>query len=134
MDRQNKILWTLQWIFGIYFVAVGVMHFIVPEGLPGPMSWMYDLSDSLHMVAGTAEILGGLGLLLPGLTKIAPKLTVFAALGLAIVMLGAITWHLGREEAQQIALNVIMIIALLYIAYGRWKLSPLPGKQPASAT
>ena len=133
MDRQNKILWVLQWIFGIYFVAVGVMHFIVPEGLPGPMSWMYDLSDNLHMLAGTAEILGGLGLILPGLTKIVPKLTVFAALGLTIVMLGAIVWHVGREEAQQMGLNVVMIIALLYIAYGRWKLSPLPGKQAESA-
>jgi uncharacterized membrane protein YphA (DoxX/SURF4 family) len=128
MDRRNRVLWIIQWVFGVYFVAVGVMHFIVPEGLPGPMSWMYDLSDTLHTAAGIAEILGGLGLILPGLTKIRPELTVLAALGLILVMLGAAVWHASRGEGQQIAQNLIIAGVLAYLAYGRWKLSPLPGK------
>ena len=59
--KSNAVLWVIQVLFGIYFVVVGVMHFVVPEGLPGPMEWMYDLSDTLHVISGTAEILGGLG-------------------------------------------------------------------------
>lgn len=134
MDRQGKILWVLQWVFGVYFVAVGVMHFIVPEGLPGPMSWMYDLDDNLHMVSGIAEILGGLGLILPSVTKIAPRLTPLAALGLIVVMLGAAVWHGSRGEVAQIAQNLIIAGVLGYIAYGRWKLCPIPGKRAEEAS
>jgi uncharacterized membrane protein len=50
---------------GIYFVAIGLMHFSVPEGLPDQMARMYDLPTWLHVASGTAEILGGLGLVLP---------------------------------------------------------------------
>ena len=90
MFKSSTFLWILQIFFGVYFLVIGIMHFVVPEGLPAPMEWMYDLSDTLHIVSGTAEILGGLGLILPGLTKIMPELTVYAALGLAIAQAGAV--------------------------------------------
>lgn len=130
---MNRLLWVLQVLFGVYFIFVGVMHFVVPDGLPGPMEWMYDLSDTLHYISGTAEILGGLGLILPGLTKIRPELTVFAALGLIIVMLGAVVWHLPREEPANIVTNLVNAGILGFIAYGRWRLSPLPGSFEAAA-
>lgn len=129
--NHDRILTVLQWIFGLYFIAVGVMHFIVPEGLPELMSWMYELSDTLHVFAGVAEILGGLGLILPGLTGIRPELTVFAALGLAVVMVGAVIWHAGRGEAASIATNIFNVAVMGYIAYGRWRLAP---QQPRAAT
>lgn len=127
--NHNKILWVLQWIFGIYFIAIGVMHFIVPEGLPDLMSWMYELSDNLHKVAGIAEILGGLGLILPSLTRIRPEITVWAAVGLMGVMLGAIIWHVNRDEFANLGVNILNILVLGYIAYGRTRLAPLTPKQ-----
>ena len=122
---MNLALWILQVLFGIYFVAVGIMHFIVPEGLPAQMSWMYELSTGLHYLSGTAEILGGLGLILPGLTKIQTRLTPLAAGGLALTMLGAAVWHLQRGETQNIVLNLVIALIVGFIAYGRWKLRPL---------
>ena len=67
---MNILLWVLQIVFGVYFTAVGIMHFIVPPGLPDMMAWMYDLPVWLHYVSGIAEILGGLGLILPALFRI----------------------------------------------------------------
>jgi uncharacterized membrane protein len=128
MFKSNTFLWILQVLFGVYFIAIGVMHFIVPEGLPAPMEWMYDLSDTLHIVTGTAEILGGLGLILPGVTKIMPELTVYAALGLALLMVGAVVYHVAREEYSNIATNVIIAAVMGYLAYARWKLTPLEGR------
>lgn len=126
MLNHNRILWILQWVFGLYFVVVGINHFVVPDGLPQMMDWMYELDDGLHYVAGTAEILGGLGLILPGLTKIQPQLTVYAALGLIAVMIGAVIWHAGREgEIAVIGTNIFNILVLAYIAYGRARLAPL---------
>lgn len=101
------------------------MHFVVPEGLPDPISWMYDLSDTLHVVAGVAEIIGGLGLILPAVTRILPALTPLAALGLLIVMAGAVIWHVGRGELQNVAINILNVAVLAYIAYGRWRLAPI---------
>ncbi len=125
MATHNRVLWVLQWVFGLYFIAVGVLHFIVPEGLPAQMGWMYDLSDTMHAIVGVAEILGGLGLILPGLTGIRPELTIAAAIGLLLVMVGAMVWHVGREEFQNIGFNVVNAAVMAYIAYGRARLAPL---------
>jgi len=125
---MNVLLWVLQVLFGVYFVAIGVSHFIVPPGLPAMMGWMYELSPALHWFSGTAEILGGLGLILPGLTKIQTRLTPLAGAGLVLVMLGALTWHLQRGETQNIMFNVVLALIVGFIAYGRWKLSPLADK------
>ena len=82
-------LWVAQVAMGLFFLYVGILHFIVPEGLPATFDWMYELSDTLHFVSGTAEILGGLGLILPAVTRIQPQLVPLAAGGLVLVMLGA---------------------------------------------
>lgn len=124
--KSNRALWILQVVLGVYFIGVGITHFIVPDGLPDLMSWMYELSDGLHVVTGIAEILGGLGLILPGLTKIRPDLTVAAAFGLALVMVGAAIWHATRGEIGNIANNVVLGALAGYIGYARWKLTPLP--------
>lgn len=130
---NNRTLWIVQVVLGVYFVAVGISHFIVPEGLPDAMAWMYDLSDPLHIISGSAEILGGLGLIVPGLTKIRPELTVLAAEGLIIVMLGATIWHLTRSESNFV-FNLVLIALLAWITYGRYKKTPLSGSvEPAAA-
>ena len=133
MARHHKALWVVQWIFGVYFIAVGVTHLVVPDGLPSMLDWMYELDTNIHVVVGIAEILGGVGLILPGLTGIRSELTVYAALGLMVVMVGAAIWHASRGEAQSIATNVFNALAMGYVAYGRWKLAPLTSEN-GSAT
>jgi len=129
MGWKNTVLWVLQWFFGIYFIAIGIMHFIVPDGLPALMEWMYELDDTLHVVAGIAEILGGIGLILPSITRIQPQLTVFAAAGLVLVMFGAVIFHVDRGEGASIATNVIIGALMAFVAYGRWKLAPIQPRQ-----
>ncbi len=122
---MNIVLWVLQVFLGIYFLAIGILHFVIPPGLPAQMSWMYDLPSWLHWVSGVAEILGGLGLILPSVTRIKPWLTPLAAVGLALVMVGAIVYHALRGEWMNITLNIINAAVLLFVAYGRWKLRPI---------
>jgi uncharacterized membrane protein len=129
---MNVFLWILQIVLGIYFLAIGIMHFIIPPGLPSAMAWMYELSPSLHYISGIAEILGGLGLILPAVTRIQTRLVPLAALGLSLVMVGAIVYHATRGEYQNIGLNVLLLAATAFVAYGRWKLVPLQDRSQAS--
>jgi putative oxidoreductase len=128
----NILLWVLQLFMGLYFLSIGVMHFIIPPGLPEPMSWMYELSPTLHLISGLAEILGGLGLILPAITRIQTRLVPLAAAGLVLVMLGAAGYHLTRGEFMNIGMNIFLALVLGFIAYGRWKIAPHQDRSAAS--
>ena len=130
---MNIVLWILQILLGLYFIGVGIMHFIVPAGLPAMMGWMYDLSPVLHWISGTAEILGGLGLILPGLTKIQTRLTPLAAWGLTLVMLLAAVYHITRGEYANIINNLFLAALCAFIAYGRTRLVPLTDRSASTA-
>ncbi|MFP3915829.1 MAG: DoxX family protein [Actinomycetota bacterium] len=126
MSTRSRVVWALQWVLGAYFVVTGVIHLAVPQGLPEVMAWMYDLGTPVHVIAGIAEILGGLGLVLPSLTRIMPWLTPLAAGGLMVVMAGAVVWHATRGELTSIVGNLVVGALLGFCGYVRWRLEPIP--------
>jgi uncharacterized membrane protein YphA (DoxX/SURF4 family) len=67
-------------------------------------------SDAFRLFIGASEIAGGIALWLP-------KLAFWAALGLAIIMVGAIYTHVSLAEAPTGA--TIALILLLFIAWQR---------------
>ncbi|MCI0708617.1 MAG: DoxX family protein [Chloroflexi bacterium] len=125
---MNTRLWGLQIPLATFAGITGVIHFTVPPDLPAPLEWMYDLSTPLHYISGTAEILAALGLVLPGLTGIQTRLTPLAALGLVMVMIGAVVFHITRGEGLNIVVNVFIGAMAAVVAYGRWQISPLPDR------
>lgn len=125
MSIVHRGLRIVQLVLGIYFLAMGVTHFVLPPGLPPLMSWLYDLSPTLHLASGTAEILGGLGLIVAGVTRIRMWPTPLAAGGLALVMVFAIGFHLTRGETGMLPLNALLGGLAAFVAYGRWRLRPL---------
>ncbi len=71
----------------------------------------------LWFIIGILETLGGLGLILPMVLKKFTFLIPLAALGLALVMVGAIITHIGREEP--IFVNIVLVLLNLSVAYFR---------------
>lgn len=130
---MHRALWAVQIILGVAFLGYGVAHFVVPDGLPSPMAWMYDLPAGVHYVSGAAEILGGLGLILPGLTRIQTRLTPLAALGLVAVMVLALLFHVTRGEVLNIGFTATFGVLAAFVAYGRWRLHPLPGRDASAS-
>ncbi len=122
---MNRFLWALQVFLAVYFFLTGVIHLTLPEGLPAAMSWMYDLSNTLHVVSGGAEILAAIGLIVPALTRIMPRLTPLAAVGLMIVMILAAVFHFGRAEYTNIVMNLLIAGVAGFVAYGRLRLVPI---------
>lgn len=122
---MNVLLWIVQIALGVYFILTGFIHYTVPPNLPAPMQWMYEFPTVFHYIIGTAELLGGLGLILLGVIRIQTWLIPVAAAGLFTIMLGEIVYHLTRAEYQNILMNLILAGAAAFVAYGRLWLVPL---------
>jgi hypothetical protein len=69
--------------------------------------------------------LGGLGLILPGVTRIQTRLTPLPAAELALVMAGAMIYHINWGGYQNQVTNMMLAAVLTFVAYGCWKLKPL---------
>jgi hypothetical protein len=118
----NKLLWTLQIFWGLFFMlASGAPKLVLPmESLPLPIP----IAEPVLRMIGVLEVLGGLGIILPGVTRIQPWLTPLAALGLTLTALGGATYQFlaGQPESGVFAIAVALFCA--FIAYGHWKLLP----------
>lgn len=118
---MNIFLWIVASLLALAFLGAGVMKLSQPrEKLAASMGWVNDFSAPMVKAIGALEVLGALGLILPAATGIAPILTPLAAVGLALVMAGAIVTHLRRGEAKTIAVNVVLLLLAAIVAWGRF--------------
>ena len=60
--------------------------------------WVRDFGAGLVQILGAVEILGAVGLVLPGLLDVASVLVPVAAIGLALIMIGAAIVEYRRHE------------------------------------
>ena len=68
---------------------------------------------------GVVEVLGVLGLIIPGLTKINRRLTPIAAIGLLIIMIGAVVLTLMGTGVRDAIVPFITGLLCAFVAYGR---------------
>nr|WP_309105845.1 DoxX family protein [Arthrobacter sp.] len=57
---------------------------------------------------------------MPAALGIAPILAPLAALGLGLIMAGAIITHARRKESQMVIVNVVLLILAGAVAWGRF--------------
>ncbi|MDR3664978.1 MAG: DoxX family protein [Mycobacterium sp.] len=69
---------------------------------------------------GVVEILGAIGLIAPPLVHILPVLAPLAAVGLALVMVGAIVAHGRRKEIPNVVVNLVLFGLAVVVAWGRF--------------
>jgi len=110
---MNIVVWILQIVLALAFLVSGGMKLVRPRPalVASGMGFAEDYSDGAVKGIGALEVLGAIGLILPALTGIAPILTPIAALGLALVMIGAIVVHVRRKE-QFVPPLVLGVLAL----------------------
>jgi uncharacterized membrane protein len=116
--------WMFSAVLAVVFLLVGVIKTFRYELARERFSWVKDVPRSLVRIIGIAEILGALGLILPVATGIYPWLTPYAAVGLALLMFMAATFHAQRREWSDVMLCVILLLFLAFVAYSRWGLVP----------
>ena len=118
---MNYALWTAQAILAVVFLVTGFQKLTQPIGkLVKSMEWVKTTPTALVRLLGLAEVLGALGLVLPTVTGILPWLTPLAAVGCAIVMLGASAHHASRHEYKKLGFTLVLFLLAAFVAYGRF--------------
>jgi uncharacterized membrane protein YphA (DoxX/SURF4 family) len=117
MLSVNIVLWVLQIILAVAFFLAGSFKISQPKDKLRPkMSWVDSYSAGGVKLIALAEILGALGLILPWATGIAKILTPLAALGLLIIMIGAVATHVRRKEPwiPQLIIAILCLIVAIW--------------------
>jgi hypothetical protein len=124
-DGMKIFLWVVSVVVAVFFLLVGGFKLVLSAA---------DLAKSANgvpvavlRVAGTAEVLGGLGLILPAATRILPILTPIAAAALAVEMLAANIANILVGAYSAIPATAVLMLVTAWIAwlrFGRYAVAP----------
>lgn len=118
---MNAALWIVQIVLAFMFLMAGAMKMMKSKDqLREQQGWVEDFSESTIKGIGGLEVLGAIGLILPAVTDIATVLLPLAATGLAITMVGAAVVHFRRGEMPNVAVNVMLLVLSVLVAWGRF--------------
>jgi uncharacterized membrane protein YphA (DoxX/SURF4 family) len=127
---MNTALWIIAGLLAAAFLAGGTIKLALPKrtlaAAPGG-GWVEDFRAGNVKAIGTLEVLAAIGLVLPAVLGIAPVLVPLAAVGLVLLMIGAIITHLRRHEAKPILANVAYLALAVFVAWGRFGPHPFNG-------
>ncbi|WP_020015854.1 DoxX family protein [Promicromonospora sukumoe] len=126
---MNIALWTVAGLLALAYVAGGLLKVVLSKQRiratgGASAAWTDDVSQARIKTIGVLEILGGLGLVLPGLTGVAPELVPLAALGLAMIMVGAAVTRISRREYRLLVPDLAYLVLIAFVLWGR--LGPVP--------
>ena len=135
--RMNKILWTLQVLWGVFFSQNGFgkiccLNTALWNKSLHDVAWFSAIPQHVFVLIGVCEFLGGLGLILPGITGIKPRLTSFAGAGLTLTMIVAAIFHMVRGEYTFLPINLFLAAGAAFIAVVRWPAQPAQGTRLTS--
>jgi putative oxidoreductase len=127
--QRSKVLhislWIAQIILGGMFLMAGFMKAFTPiEALSATLPFAKDMVGLIRFI-GVSEILGGLGIIAPAALRIAPQLTVWAAYGLAAIMIFAVIFHISRNEFAALPTPLVLGSFAIFVAWGRSVKAPI---------
>ena len=82
------------------------------------MAWTAGFDGRSIRLIGLAEVAGAVGLILPGLLNIYPLLVPVAALGLGLLMAGAVATHLRLGDAFAPSLVLSLLSLVVFVGRG----------------
>jgi hypothetical protein len=118
---MNILLWIIQVLLALLFLFAGGMKLIIPADVlqaQAPPDVMR-FSNAFMKFIGLCEVLGALGLVLPGITRVKKGLTALAAVGLTILMIGAVVVSVMGGGAKAGITPLIVCLLCAFVAYGR---------------
>lgn len=125
-------VWIVSGLLAMSFLFIGLVKLLTPASELESMA--EGVPVLLLRIAGSAEVLGALGLILPAATRIVPVLTPIAASGLVLTMTGAtITNVIIGEYAITVQPVLLGVLAgfVAWARFGRYAVRPRLVAEPA---
>ena len=120
-ETVNIAEWIVAGVLAAMFLLAGVMKIAMPkEKLLPIMQWSKTWSEAQLRALGLVEVLGAIGLILPRALNIAPVLTPLAAVGCAIVMIGATITHIRMKDYKGVGMPGVLLVLAIVVAAGRF--------------
>jgi len=122
----NIILWIIQMLLALLFLFSGGTKLVLPIEVLKSMGSpnQVQLPGLFLRFIGVCEVLGGLGLILPGVFRARTNLTVLAAIGLTIIMIGAVIITVMGDGVKPAVVPLVVGILCVFVAYVRSRLAP----------
>jgi len=114
---KNRLVWTLQILLALVFLAHGAMMVFPPAAVAQQMNAV--LPRWFQLFIGISEVLAAVGLTIPAITGVQPWLVSWAAGGLVIVMVSATGFHLSRGEFSSAATTLVLLAMATTVAIVR---------------
>lgn len=123
MNKTQKIsktlkisLWITQVILALALIAGAIIKLFLPQqDLEEMFPWTADNGTLLFFTA-FVDLLLGIGIILPR-----PKLNIITSYGLILLMISASIFHIYRNEASDIGINIFFLLLSLFIIFGKRK-------------
>ncbi|SHJ19043.1 DoxX-like family protein [Mesonia phycicola] len=118
---MNITLYIAQGLLGFIFLMAGIMKVTKnKETLREKLGdWTDNYSENKLKLIGLLEILGAIGIVLPIFIGALAILVPIAAIGISMIMIGALMIHLKRKEKDKVVVNLILLLLALFIVLGR---------------
>jgi uncharacterized membrane protein YphA (DoxX/SURF4 family) len=121
---MNIALWIVAGLLAVAYVGSGGLKVVMGKekiASTGPAAaWVEDFRPGTVKAIGVLEVLGGLGLVLPPLVGVATDLVPLAALGLAMIMVGAAATRITRREYRLLVADLTYLALIGFVAWGRF--------------
>ena len=120
----NAFLWLSQGLIAFFMLWGAYMKLGVPVGEAAQMMPWVAVHPDLARFTGIVDLLGGIGILLPALLRIQPRLSLAAAIGIIVLQILAMGFHLMRGEAMVLPMNFVLLGLAVFVLWGRSKAVP----------
>ena len=120
---MSLALWISAGLLAVVLLVSSTSKLFVPKEKLATVAlggWTGDASVGVVKALGAIELLAAAGLVLPATLDIAPVLVPLAAVGVVLLMVGAMITHLRRHEAVGVVLNLAYLALAAFVAWGRF--------------
>ncbi len=121
---MNLTLWIVAGLLAVAYLIGGGGKLVMQKekmAAAGPSArWVEDFSAGSVTAIGALEVLAAVGLVLPAALDIAPVLVPLAALGLVMIMVGAVITRIRRHEFKFMVVDLVYLALAGFVAWGRF--------------
>jgi uncharacterized membrane protein len=120
---MNLTLWITAGLLAAVYLVAGIGKLVVPKEklatAPGG-GWLDDFSAGSVRAIGALEVLAAVGLVLPAALDVALVLVPLAAVGLVLLMAGAVITRIRRHEVKPMVADLAYLALAAFVAWGRF--------------